>query len=38
MDSSISKIKAHVYVKGSVCAAKLYKEAFSLDEYDFLHT
>jgi uncharacterized glyoxalase superfamily protein PhnB len=29
---NISKIKSHVYVKNSVEAVKLYKEAFQLDE------
>jgi uncharacterized glyoxalase superfamily protein PhnB len=29
---NISKIKSHVYIKNSVEAVKLYKEAFKLDE------
>jgi PhnB protein len=32
MNDNISKIKSHVYVKNSVEAVKLYKEAFKLDE------
>ena len=32
MGDSISKIKSHVYVKGSKEAVALYKEAFNLDE------
>lgn len=31
MMNPISKIKAHVYVKGSMEAIKIYKEAFRLD-------
>lgn len=32
MSDSMGKTKSHVYVKGSVEAVKLYKEAFNLDE------
>ena len=32
MSNNINKIKAHVYVKESVEAAKLYKAAFRLDD------
>lgn len=32
MNNNISRIKSHIYVKGSIEAVRLYKEAFRLDE------